>query len=135
VLAFFVIKIEQRRAVEQGSAKVCLPPNVPSLLATSNPPISSFRPPVLIGKSVTKNRDFEFKRVSEQRDETAFLTGTDSQTEMAVTHSKQRTAQILTGARIAHFCTWQMGEGSLLTGTLARDLVVIISTATTRGVA
>ena len=96
MLAFFVIKIEQRRAVEQGAAKVCLSPDVPSLLATSEPPISSFGRPVLTGKSGTKNRDFELKNVSEQRDYRAFLTETDSQTEIPLTHSKQTTASFLT---------------------------------------
>jgi hypothetical protein len=133
VLAFFVIKIEQLRVFSQNSAAVRLAPSVSNLPAAGNSSVPNFQSSVLTGKLGTKNPDFGLKSVSEQADKPAFLTETHSQTEIPVTHSKEKTASILTETRIAHLHTWQLEGHSPVAGALTRDLCAPIVRATTPG--
>lgn len=134
MLAFFVIKIEQLQVVRKNSAKVRLAHLVSNLPTTGNSSVVSFQSSVLTGKLGTKNLDFGLKNASEQGDKRAFLTETDSQTELTVTHSKQTTVSFLTETRIAHFRTRQLRRQSPAAGTLTSNVFAPMARATTSGI-
>jgi hypothetical protein len=110
-----VIKIEQLRTRQQGPAQACCQPFVPTFPATIKLlSISNFQTPFLTGEPADDERDFEPKTSGEHRAKlsssvrkngvelpakSAFLTGSGSQTEIDVTHSKQTGGTFLTGAR------------------------------------
>ena len=76
MLASVVIKIEYHRTLQQGIAQAPRQPLITDSLAATKPSISSLA--------------------------AAFLPGSAQYVEMAVTHSKQTTANFLPGSRIAH---------------------------------
>jgi hypothetical protein len=101
VLAFFVIKIEQLGEVNKSAAKLYLPLSAPGFPVTGKAAISSYQVASPIAEVGTRNASLTPQKADERLEKTAFLTGSGSQTEIDVTHSKQTTAPILTGARTA----------------------------------
>ena len=126
-----MIKIEYRRALHQDSVGVLCQHTIPSFLAAKRPSISIFAAAFLSGTaqyiemavthskqtaatflpgariarqplhSVSKITHLIPLACPDQGRVSHFLTGSSSQTEIAVTHSKQMTGAFLTGARIA----------------------------------
>ncbi len=154
MLASHVIKIEYRRTLHQSPIPAESQPLIPSVLAPNKLAISSFLPAFLSGTAqyietvVTHSKQTleqflpgariacqphwassktmhsaSLARPDDGR-VAQFLTGSDSHSEMAVTHSKQMSRPFLTGSRIARQLHLPSSEMTQNTGPLVVSFAI-----------